>query len=267
VSAAGDFLLPHLPKERILAAYAAAGGNEIESGKLASPESSAALVANAFGYFLDRPKDLPPLLPELEGAWPAIRVLLEAQLRFPWSGGRHPWLDVLVETETHLIGIESKRYEPFRGKATPSFSEAYSRDVWGQGMSRYGAVRDGIAGESLSFAHLDGAQLVKHAYGLRTAVNSQGPYRGKRPVLVYLFAEPRHWADGRSIASEVFLRHRDEVATFREAVAGDEVAFSALNYSTLVDGWRLSGHQELAAHAAAIADMIEPRCAVEGTAR
>jgi len=30
-----------------------APGNEIESGKFASPESSAALVANAFGLFLD----------------------------------------------------------------------------------------------------------------------------------------------------------------------------------------------------------------------
>ena len=111
MSAAGDFLLPHLAKERILAAYAAAGGNEIESGKLASPESSAALVANAFGYFLDRPGDLPPLLPELEGAWPAICVLLEAQLRFPWSGGRHPWLDVLIETETGYAAMPSDDYD------------------------------------------------------------------------------------------------------------------------------------------------------------
>jgi hypothetical protein len=267
VSAAGDFLLPHLPKERILAAYAAAGGNEIEGGKLASPESSAALVANAFGYFLDRPGKLPPLLPELQEAWPAVRALLEAQLRFPWSGGRHPWLDVLVETETHLIGIESKRYEPFRSKATPSFSDAYSRDVWGQAMSRYGIVRDRIAGGSLSFAHLDGAQLVKHAYGLRTAVNGEGPDQGKRPVLVYLFAEPTHWSDGRPIGSEVFLRHRNEVASFRDAVAGDEVDFWPLDYSTLVDGWRLSGDQELAAHAAAIADMIAPQLAAEGSPR
>lgn len=267
MSGGGDFLLPHLPKERILAAYAAAGGNEIESGKLASPESSAALVANAFGYFLDRPGDLPPVLPELQSAWPATSVRLEAQLRFPWSGGRHPWLDVLVETETHLIGIESKRYEPFRGKPKPSFSDAYSRDVWGQGMSRYGVVRDRIAGGSLSFAHLDGAQLVKHAYGLRTAVNGEGPYRDKRPVLVYLFAEPAHWADGRSIGSELFRRHRDEVVSFRAAVTGDEVAFCALSYTTLVDCWRHSVDQELAVHVAAISDMIEPPLAAEGSAR
>jgi hypothetical protein len=47
-------LLPGLPVELIRACYAAAPGNEIESGKFASSESSAALVANAFGFFLDR---------------------------------------------------------------------------------------------------------------------------------------------------------------------------------------------------------------------
>jgi hypothetical protein len=258
VSGGGDFLLPHLPKERILAAYAAAGGNEIASGKLASPESSAALVANAFGYFLDRARDLPPLCAGLAVAWPAVRVHLEAQLRFPWSGGRHPWLDVLIETETHLVGVESKRYEPFRGKAKPSFSDAYWRDVWGDGMTRYGVVRDGISHGTLEFSHLDGAQLVKHAYGLRTAVSGDGRYRGRRAVLVYLYAEPQTWVDGRSVASDQIRRHREEVSSFEELVEGDEVAFRALSYSALVDRWRHTGDRQLVEHAAAITDLIGP---------
>jgi hypothetical protein len=45
-------LLPHLPIEAILAAFEKAGGDEIKSGKFESLESSAALAANTFGYFL-----------------------------------------------------------------------------------------------------------------------------------------------------------------------------------------------------------------------
>src|SRR5947209_2825083 len=112
-------LLPGLPVDRILACYAAAPGNEIESGKFFSPESSAALAANTFGYFLNRLADLPPLpgCPKL--GWPACDLGLEAIVRFPWSGGKHPCLDALVETRDALIGIESKRYEPFRAKQEP----------------------------------------------------------------------------------------------------------------------------------------------------
>ncbi len=49
-------LLPYLPVEKVRAAYKAAPGNEMESGKFASQESSAALAANTFGYFLEKPK-------------------------------------------------------------------------------------------------------------------------------------------------------------------------------------------------------------------
>ena len=49
-------LLDHLPKDAILARYQAAGGQELISGKFANPESSAALVANAFGLFGERPE-------------------------------------------------------------------------------------------------------------------------------------------------------------------------------------------------------------------
>ena len=107
-----DFFLPYFPIEDIREAYANAPGNELESEKLSSPESSAALVANTFGYFLNRPGDF-PTIPGLEDAvWPPHCVALEECARFPWSGGHHPWLDAMLETSTYLIGVESKRYEP-----------------------------------------------------------------------------------------------------------------------------------------------------------
>ena len=56
-----DRFLPGVPGAEIERIFNAAAGNEIASGKFDSPESSAALAANAFGFFLNRPRDLPPL--------------------------------------------------------------------------------------------------------------------------------------------------------------------------------------------------------------
>jgi hypothetical protein len=119
-------------------------------------------------------------------------------------------------------------------------------------------VRDGISRGTFEFSHLDGAQLVKHAYGLRTAVSGDGPYRGRRAVLVYVYAEPQSWADGRTVASVQIRRHRDEVSSFEELVEGDDVTFRALSYSALIDTWRHTGDLQLAEHAEAIAAMFGP---------
>lgn len=48
-------LLDHLLKDAIPARYQALCGQELVSGKFANPESSATLVANAFGLFGGRP--------------------------------------------------------------------------------------------------------------------------------------------------------------------------------------------------------------------
>ena len=82
--------LSGVPGELVRAAFDRAGGNEIASGKFASPESSAALAANGFGWFMDRPTALPAFPGTDDLDWPATRVDLEREMRFPWSGGRHP---------------------------------------------------------------------------------------------------------------------------------------------------------------------------------
>ena len=56
-----DRWLPGVPGEEIERIFNAAPGNEIARGKFDHPESSAALAANAFGFFFKRPQDLPPL--------------------------------------------------------------------------------------------------------------------------------------------------------------------------------------------------------------
>jgi hypothetical protein len=209
-----EYLLPGLPVELIRACYTAAPGREISSAKFASPKSSAALVANAFGIFLDRPRELPGFAQTEHLGWPAVSVQLEAHVRFPWAAGHHRCLDVLIETGLSIIGIESKRYEPYRKKSRALWSDAYWRPVWGPDMAGYEDARDRLRDEPGCFHHLDADQLVKHAFGLRTLAHKRGEEPQKRPVLMYLFAEPGAWPDGRVVPPAHFERHRAEIEQF-----------------------------------------------------
>lgn len=224
--------LPDLPEARILEALRRSPGNEVNSGKFDSPDSSAALVANAFGRFLDRPGDLPPLPGVPAGK--VETVDLEAEMRFPWSGGRHPWLDVAIRTHTTLIGIESKRYEPFRPAKATGFSEVYDRPVWGDNMARYSRMMHDLVAGKVGFQTLDAAQLVKHAFGLRTRAHKGA----LGAVLVYLYAEPKTWASsGKPLDPARATQHRREVAQFAGMVAGDTVVFVPLRWADLLASW------------------------------
>lgn len=127
--------LPGVAVDHVLRRLQAAGGKEVESGKLASSESSAALAVNTFGWFVNCPHLLPPL-PGLEHSGRPTYVDVEYCARFPWPAGRHPWLDAVVETTTHLIGVESKRFEPYRDrKGCPSrllMTAPYGARRWGR---------------------------------------------------------------------------------------------------------------------------------------
>ena len=252
----GGRFLPGVPGRLIEAIYDNAPGNEIVSGKFDSPESLAALAANALGYFLQRAHELPPLPGCEQAGWSARSLELEATIRFPWRGGRHPVLDGLVETSTALIGIESKRFEPFRNKPPARFSTAYWRPCWGGDMKGYEAVRDRLGEDGSLYAFVDAAQLVKHAFALRTEVHRPGRER-LAPVLFYLYAQPDAWPQsGRSIEDEDKARHRREIHRFAGEVAGDEVAFAACSYGELLDRW--ARHEGIAAHASALRSRFSP---------
>lgn len=238
-----DFL-PGVPADRVIESLSRAKGNEFTSGKFDSPESSAALVANAFGWFLTRP-ELLPVLPGVPMGDPQS-VALEAEMRFPWRGGRHPWLDVGITTQTTLVGIESKRYEPFRPQKATVFSEAYDSRDWGHGLARYTKLRQQLTEGKVKFRHLDAVQLVKHAYGLMTQASKQA--RGA--VLVYLYAQPQAWANGKPIDPAKHADHEREVDQFAQAVRGDQVVFAPVKWADLLAQW--SDIPDLSAHAKAI---------------
>jgi hypothetical protein len=98
---------------------------------------------------------------------------------------------------------------------------------------------------------LDVAQLVKHAFGLRTAV--QDIWKGKRPVLFYLYADPEHWPDGRPVSLDDRIQHRADLEAFSNMVAGDEVSFRSCSYNQLLAAWSSQSDVLIAAHASAIA--------------
>lgn len=239
--------LPGVPEALIREVYGHAAGNEIASGKFASPQSSAALAANGFGWFLERPGECPlfPSIADLAG--PVREVAIERELRFPWSGGRHPWLDAVLWTDSHVIGVESKRYEPFRDSKVAELADAYDRDVWGEGMAGWCARRDLLRAEPRRYKHLDAAQLVKHALGLAT----ESTRSGLSPVLVYLYAEP---IDACRNAGVAFLAHRREIEDFHALVAGNRVRFAACSWR----GWLACFTGDAADHARAVCEVFAP---------
>ncbi len=179
---------------------------------------------------------------------------IEKCVRFPWSGGRHPWLDAYVETKTHIIGIESKRFEPFRGRKLVNFSEAYWRPVWGDQMVQFEKMRDELASGNAQFVRLDAVQLVKHAFGLR----AEAQRTRKVAVLVYLYAEPEAWPDGKLIAAKDSEHHEFEIERFGSQVVGSEVLFKSLTYKKLLGTLSSSRDAGICNHADRIAEVFRP---------
>ena len=244
--------LPGVPPSLVLKRLNAAGGNEVSSGKLSSLESSAALAVNTFGWFIERPELLPafPIGALLD--WPAVVVEVEYCARFPWSGGKHPWLDAFVETPTEIIGVESKRFEPYRDRKEAVFSKAYDRPVWHDRMAPYETLRDKLRSRSHHFQFLDAAQLVKHAFGLVTEAHR----KAKKPYLVYLFAEPKGRA-GVPIGEESKRKHRAEIDRFTKATNGAEVQFGAMSYREWLESWP-GQNLRLVCHRNAILERFQP---------
>ncbi len=228
-------LLDGVPEPLVRAQLLAGAGQELTSSKFASPRSSAALAANAFGWFLERPALLPPFPGTEQLDWPAQDIMLERVMRFPWSRGTHPHLDAGVETAACLIGVESKRYEPFLDKKAASFSSTYDRD-WGTGLAPFAALMAMLRQNGTAFRHLDAAQLIKHVFGLAT----EAARVGKQPVLIYLYAEPVSF-EARRIPAQAIAAHRDEVARFGDAVAGASVRFVATTWRAWLERYDAEG--------------------------
>lgn len=245
-------LLPGVPADYVFARLGSAAGKELESGKFLSEQSSSALAVNVFAWFQPQPEML-PWFPFLGDLGHATAVDVECEARFPWSGGRHPWLDAMAVTGQHLIGIESKRFEPFRDSKLASFADTYleRRSLWPVTMETWFAALEALKRKPRHFRFLDAAQLIKHGLGIeRTAAR-----QSLLPVLVYIFAEPAELA-GKPISPSDIRSHRAEAAEFAEMIGAGPVRFAAFSYRDWLDAW--PGAPALSAHRAAIMDRFNP---------
>jgi hypothetical protein len=216
--------LPGVPKEHVLHRLRQAGGSTISRDILDHPESSAALSANAFGWFIPRPRLL-PVLPGAEAAGAATRVEVAYCARDPRNGPGHPWLPAIIMTRSHLIGVVSKRCEPFRDAPSPPLRDTGQPPVRGSTMEKWRASRQDLMDAGIVYQHLDAAGLVVHAYGL----HSEARRLRKTALLHYIFAEPSSQG-ARPIAAADHWQHRAEIADFAVRVGGDDVGFSACSY-------------------------------------
>ena len=212
-----DNLLPGIARTDIEAAFGAGAGLELE-GKMRAPWSSSALAVNSFAPWQRDPRSL--MLAGITGFTEALAF----EAKCPNGVSTiPPHLDVLLERDEAIFGVESKCTEylsPKASKVAAAYLElAARRDE--RAASRWFAALADVP----TFRFLDAYQLIKHYLGLARS------YRGRPLRLVYIYWEP---ANARALP--MFDEHRAEVKRFGELVASDPgCRFEALSYD---EHWR-----------------------------
>ncbi|MBU0483923.1 MAG: hypothetical protein KKB30_05360 [Proteobacteria bacterium] len=195
-------------------------GNELE-GKFRAVHSSSALAVNAFALFKKYPGKL-----VLAGKTDFIKINFEKQCP-TGLGGTPPNLDLLAESETDVVGVESKFLEYLSPKK-PKFADSYNKENLPQAEDCWLKLIEDL--KETNSQNLDTAQLVKHYLGLRKQFPSQSI------TLLYIFWEPKNWQDFK-----VFNQHKKEIHAFAEKVKNSAVNFVAQSYFELLCEWLEKG--------------------------
>ena len=222
VSSIDDNLLPRISRDQFEDDLRKGDGNELEAKFLAA-HSSSALAVNCFASFKRDERSRKLALGGITGFnKPTFEKKCPTGLR-----GTSPNLDLLCESEAGVVGVESKCTEYLAKHGSFSFSSAYSDKI--RDERRSGAwfkAMELIDGRDSDFLYLDVSQLIKHAFGLARS------YRGKTPILLYVFWEPSNASD-----FPVFATHRKEIRHFEEMVSGDSPRFISMSYPELWSSW------------------------------
>jgi hypothetical protein len=193
-------------------------GNELKA-KFRAIHSSSALAVNTFAPFKGRPHTL-----TLYGVHGYDSIQFEKKCP-TGLGGTPPNLDVVAENEKVIVGVESKFLEYLTPKK-PTFSASYKRDRLPFAESKWWELVEEL--RMREALHLDVAQLIKHYLGLM----NQKEYRGRDIILLYLFWEPENWTE-----FDLFKKHREEIAWFKERVHDTSVKFTSQSYPELWKEW------------------------------
>jgi len=225
-----DNLLPAVCIEDFEEDLKQGDGNELE-GKFRAAHSSSALAVNCFAPFRRHIEDL-----SLLSHQGFERIQFEGKCPTGLRGNS-PNLDVLLESPSAVIGIESKLTEHF-GKHRAKFSPAY-RDNIRDDRRKQGWFREMLClmKNPRRYVWLDTAQLIKHAFGLAHS------YPDRETTVLYLYWEPVG-SEGCSIIAE----HRQEVKDFADRINGSTPSFRALSYSELWESWAKAAPDWLSQH-------------------
>jgi hypothetical protein len=142
-------------------------------------------------------------------------------------GGTPPHLDLLA-VGPKITGVESKCTEWMAAKKA-NFVASYDTLAkrWA-GCPWFDVIAE-IRKEPRRYSHLDAAQLVKHALGLKNC------FPEATPTLLYLFWEPLNAADWGECAM-----HRAEIEDVRNRIHDCTVNLEAMSYPELWSAWNAS---------------------------
>ncbi|NLN39782.1 MAG: hypothetical protein GX155_09335 [Smithella sp.] len=211
-------LLPDIDAKIIEGDYRKGSGHEWNS-KFRAIHSSAALVANTFGKWKTEPAQL-----RFAGYAGFDKLVFEAKCP-TGLGGTAPHLDVLLQSDDTVIGIESKFLEPLELTA-PIFSDSYSKNRLPLCEDAWWTLLENV--RQWPKSHLDASQLIKHYLGLRNNFPNC-----KNVMLVYLFWKPLN-AD----KFEEYGSHAKELEKFQHTIRNSNmVQFKAMDYLQLWNDW------------------------------
>lgn len=199
--------------------YRKGSGNELES-KFMAIHSSAALVVNNFA-----------ILKKLGSRFKFLNFDNIEQICFEKqcpSGllGTPPNLDVFLENNSTVIGIESKFTETLTKKKV-NFSSSYNSDKLSYLSPKWFEIIEKYNNQTF---YLDIAQLIKHSIGLINYKRKKFP--NKKIVLIYLYWLPVNHND-----FENYKSHLNELSNFIDNIKNTEIEFIAMSYLDLWNEW------------------------------
>lgn len=204
--------------------FANGNGNELfeKNGippKFLALSSSSAFVVNNFAIFKQKGLKIP--------FFHDSRID-HFEYKCPNGFGTPPNLDLMLRSETKVIGIESKFLE-ILNKKKPDFSGKYKEFFKSiPDSNSWKNVFEMVCKEKVAFEYLDVAQLIKHFCGLYNTFFTTK--KAKAIELHYIFFEPKN-----PDRFKQFKSHKDELKRFSSLLNGEDIVFSYRSYQDFWD--------------------------------